>query len=54
MLLSDYVLKLLEQKKIKNVFMITGGAIAFIVDAFSRNKKISDANDYYQVPLVMY
>ena len=40
MLLSDYVLKLLEQKKIKNVFMITGGAIAFIVDAFSRNKKI--------------
>ena len=38
--LSDYTLKFLEQKKIKEVFLITGGAISFMIDAFSRNKKI--------------
>ena len=40
MLVSDYILKFLERKKVKEVFLITGGAIAFVVDAFSRNKKI--------------
>ena len=38
--LSDYVLKFLVSKKIKKVFLITGGAISFMVDAFSRTKKI--------------
>ena len=38
--LSDYTLKFLEKKKVKKVFLITGGAIAFMIDAFSRNKKI--------------
>ena len=38
--LSDYVLNFLVKKKIKQVFLITGGAISFMVDAFSRNKKI--------------
>ncbi len=38
--LSDYVLSFLVKKKIKQVFLITGGAISFMVDAFSRNKKI--------------
>ena len=38
--LSDYTLKFLEQKKIKEVFLITGGAISFMIDAFSRNKRI--------------
>jgi len=38
--LSDYVLKYLSSKKIKEVFLITGGAICFLIDAFSRNKKI--------------
>ena len=41
MQVSDYILKFLVQKKVKNVFLITGGAVSFIVDAFSRNKKIS-------------
>ena len=40
--LSDYVLKFLVSKKIKNVFLITGGAISFMVDSFSRTKKIKD------------
>ena len=39
--LSDYVLKFLEKKKVKNVFTITGGAICFLMDAFSRNKKMT-------------
>ncbi len=38
--LSDYVLKFLEEKKVKKVFLITGGAISFMVDAFSRNRNI--------------
>ena len=37
---SDYVLKFLVSKKIKDVFLITGGAISFMIDAFSRNKNI--------------
>jgi acetolactate synthase-1/2/3 large subunit len=39
--LSDYVLSFLEKKKVKNVFTITGGAICFLMDAFSRNKNIT-------------
>ena len=38
--LSDYTLKFLEQKKVKKVFLVTGGAISFMVDAFTRNKNI--------------
>ncbi len=38
--LSDYVLKFLKQKKVKNVFLITGGAISFMIDSFSRTKGI--------------
>jgi acetolactate synthase I/II/III large subunit len=40
MFVSDYILSFLVKKKVKKVFLITGGAITFIVDAFSRNKKI--------------
>jgi len=38
--LSDYVLDFLEKKKVKEVFLITGGAISFMVDALPRNRKI--------------
>ena len=40
MLVSDYILDFLVKKKVNKVFLITGGAITFVVDAFSRNKKI--------------
>lgn len=40
MILSDYILEFLKQKKVKEVFLITGGAISFLVDSFSKNKKI--------------
>ena len=38
--LSDFVLNFLLKKKVDKVFLITGGAISFLVDSFSRNKKI--------------
>ena len=40
MQVSDYILSFLISKKVKKVFLITGGAITFVVDAFSRTKKI--------------
>lgn len=40
MKVPDYILQFLISKKIKNVFLMIGGAISFIIDAFSRNKKI--------------
>lgn len=41
MYLSDYVLNFLASKNIKNVFLITGGAISFMVDSFTRVKKLN-------------
>ena len=38
--LSDFVLDFLLKKKVDKVFLITGGAISFLVDSFSKNKKI--------------
>ena len=40
MKVSDFILNFLISKNINHVFLITGGAISFIVDAFSKNKKI--------------
>ena len=39
-LLSDYILEFLISKKVRHVPLLIGGAISFIVDAFSRNKNI--------------
>ena len=38
---SEYILNFLVKKKVKKVFLLTGGAVSFLVDAFSKNKKIS-------------
>jgi len=40
MTVAEYILKFLISKNVNNVFLITGGAISFVVDAFSANKKI--------------
>ena len=40
MTVADFILKFLISKNVNNVFLITGGAISFVVDAFSRNKNI--------------
>jgi acetolactate synthase-1/2/3 large subunit len=37
---SDYILSFLEDKGIKNVFVVTGAAIADLIDAFDRNDRI--------------
>ena len=40
MLVSDHILKFLEKNKVKKVFLITGGAITFIVDALKQKNSI--------------
>ena len=40
-LVSDYILDFLIKKGVKHVFILQGGAIAFLIDAFSRRKDIS-------------
>jgi acetolactate synthase-1/2/3 large subunit len=40
MTVAEYILKFLISKNVKDVFLMTGGAISFVVDAFSKNKKI--------------
>src|SRR3989338_6830109 len=40
MQVADYILDFLVSQRVKHVFLITGGAIAFVVDAFSRRKDI--------------
>ncbi len=37
---GDIILDYLIKKKVKYVFLITGGAIGFLIDSFHRNKKI--------------
>ena len=39
--LSDYILEFLKKKSVKKVFLITGGAVSFLVDSFSKQKNIS-------------
>ena len=38
---SEILLDFLVEKKVKKVFVLTGGAIAFAVDSFSNRKDIS-------------
>jgi acetolactate synthase I/II/III large subunit len=40
MTVADYILKFLISKNVNNVFLMTGGAISFVVDAFSRKRTI--------------
>ena len=40
MTVSDHILKFLKSKGVSHVFGITGGAIAFTIDAFTRTKGI--------------
>ena len=39
--LSDYVLDFLKKKGVKTTFLITGGAVSFLVDSFARKKNIT-------------
>ncbi len=37
---SDYILDYLSSQGVKDVFLLTGGAIAFVIDAFHKRKDI--------------
>ena len=41
MAISDFILDFLVSKGVKKVFLLTGGAIAFLVDSFHKRKDIS-------------
>lgn len=41
MQVADYILDFLVSQGVRHVFLVTGGAIAFVVDAFSRRKDIN-------------
>jgi acetolactate synthase-1/2/3 large subunit len=40
MKVSDYVLKYLKDLGVNHAFLVTGGALAFLVDAFDKNKNL--------------
>jgi len=40
MKVSDYVLKYLKDLGVNHVFLVTGGALAFLVDSFDKNKNL--------------
>jgi thiamine pyrophosphate-dependent acetolactate synthase large subunit-like protein len=46
MTVAEYILKFLVSKKVSDVFLITGGAISFVVDEFSRNKNLEINFEY--------
>lgn len=40
MKLSDYVIKFIEEQKVKHIFTITGGAVAHLIDSIGKNPNI--------------
>ena len=37
---SDYIIKFLEKKKIKHVFVVTGGAALHLIHSAAKSKKL--------------
>ena len=46
MKLSDYVISFLEDKKVKDVFLLSGGGIMHLLDSLAKNDNI---NKYYNL-----
>lgn len=46
--LSDYVIEFLVQKGIKDIFLVSGGGIMYLLDSVGRNKKISYIANYHE------
>ena len=40
MKLSDYVVNFLEQKQVKDVFLLSGGGIMHLLDSLAKNNNI--------------
>lgn len=47
-LLSDYVIQFLVQKGIKDIFLVSGGGIMYLLDSVGRNKKINYITNYHE------
>lgn len=48
MLLSDYVIDFLVKKGIKDIFLVSGGGIMYLLDSVGRNKKIKYIANYHE------
>ena len=38
---AEYIAKFLEKQNSKNIFVVTGGACAFMIDAIARNPNLN-------------
>lgn len=47
-LLSDFVIDFLVQKGIKDIFLVSGGGIMYLLDSIYRNKKIDYISNYHE------
>jgi acetolactate synthase I/II/III large subunit len=48
MLLSDYVVEFLVQRDIKDIFLVSGGGIMYLLDSLGRNKKLNYYCNYHE------
>ena len=48
MRLADYVIKFLEEKKIKTVFTVSGGGSIFLCDALQKAKKLNYVSCHHE------
>jgi acetolactate synthase-1/2/3 large subunit len=46
--LSDYVIEFLVKKGIKDIFLVSGGGIMYLLDSIGRNKKINYISNYHE------
>lgn len=45
---SDYIIDFLVKKNIKNVFLVAGGGIMYLLDSVGRNKKINYISNHHE------
>lgn len=48
MVLSDYLIEFLVKKGIKDIFLVSGGGIMYLLDAVERNKKIKYISNHHE------
>lgn len=53
MMLSDYVMKRIEDEGVKDVFLVSGGSSMFLLDSLGRNKNINYIANHHEQSSVM-
>ena len=48
MLLSDFVIDFLVKNGLKDIFLVSGGGIMYLLDSIARNKKINYISNYHE------